>query len=300
MPAPRTLMTGLLVGESPRWHEDRLWFCHWGADEIVAVDLDGRSEVVVHAPEVGPHSIDWLPDGRLLIVPKHPERAGRLLRREPDGSLVPHADLSGLPSGCNEIVVDGRGNIYVNGADFDFLAFLERVQSEGEEAQRVPWRERPDFVPGFIALITPDGSVRQVADGIEFPNGMAVTPDNSTLIISESFAGRLTAFDIAAEGGLSNRRIWADGLGPDGICVDAEGAVWTSSGGRECVRVREGGEVSQRIELDRGPFACMLGGPDGRTLFVLAARWNPADPFSGPRTGQVQIVPAPSPGVGWP
>ena len=241
MPEPQTLLTGLVIGESPRWHEDRLWFCHWGAYEIVAVDLDGNSEVVTHDPQTSPHSIEWLPDGRQLIVPGTPERTRRLLRREPDGSLVTHADLSGLPSGFNEIVVDGRGNIYVNGADFDFMAFLEGVQRDGEDAQQIPWRERADFVPGFIALVTADGSVRQVADGIEFPNGMVVTADNATLIIAESFAGKLAAFDIAADGCLSNRRVWAEGLGPDGICVDAEGAVWTSSGANACVRVREGG-----------------------------------------------------------
>ena len=300
MPELQTLMTGLLIGESPRWHEGRLWFCHWGAHEIIAVDLDGNSEVVTRDPETSPHSIEWLPDGRQLIVPANPAYAGRLLRREPDGSLVDHADLSGLPSGFNEIVVDGRGNIYGNGAAFDFMAFLENVQRDGEDAQQVPWRERADFVPGFIALITPDGSVRQVADGIEFPNGMVVTPDNATLIISESFAGKLTAFDIAADGSLSNRRVWAEGLGPDGICLDAEGAVWTSTGANACVRVREGGEVLQRIELDRAPFACMLGGPDRRTLFIMAAEWNPENPFGGPRTGQVLTVPAPAPGVGWP
>jgi sugar lactone lactonase YvrE len=292
-------MTDLVIGESPRWHDDRLWFCHWGAHEIVTIDLDGNSEVVSHDPETSPHSIDWLPDGRQLIVPKNAER-GRLLRREPDGSLVRHTDLSHLPSGFNEIVVDGRGNIYVNGAPFDFLAFLDSMQADGEDAQEIPFRERAGPVNGFIALITPDGSARQVAEGIEFPNGMVVTPDNSTLIISESFAGRLTAFDIAADGSLSNRRVWADGLGPDGICIDAEGAVWTSSGGNECVRVREGGEVLQRIELDRGPFACMLGGPGRRTLFIMAAVWNPTDPFGGPRTGQVLAAPAPVPGVGWP
>ena len=300
MPGLQTLMTGLVIGESPRWHEGRLWFCHWGAHEIIAVDLDGNSEVVTRDPETSPHSIEWLPDGRLLIVPANPAYAGRLLRREPDGSLVTHADLSGLPSGFNEIVVDGRGNIYGNGADFDFMAFLEGIQRDGEDAQQVPWRERAGFVPGFIALITPDGSIRQVADGIEFPNGMVVTPDNSTLIISESFAGRLTAFDIATDGSLSNRRVWAEGLGPDGICLDAEGAVWTSTGANACVRVREGGEVLQRIELDRGPFACMLGGPDRSTLFIMAAEWNPANPFGGPRTGQVLTAPAPAPGVGWP
>jgi sugar lactone lactonase YvrE len=137
---------------------------------------------------------------------------------------------------------------------------------------------------------------------------MAVTPDNSTLIVSESFARRLTAFDIAADGSLSNRRVWADDVGPDGICIDAEGAVWTGSGGNACLRVREGGEVLHRIELDRAPFACMLGGPDGTTLFVLAQQWrlqdSPADNIArlttGPRTGQVLTAPAPAAGAGWP
>ncbi len=180
------------------------------------------------------------------------------------------------------------------------MAFLAAVQRAGPDAPQVPWHERPEFVPGYIALITPDGTVRQVADDIAFPNGMVVTPDNATLIISESFAGQLTAFAIAADGSLSHRRVWAEGIGPDGICLDAEGAVWTSSGGTACLRVREGGEVVQRIELDRSPFACMLGGPDRRTLFIMAAQWNMANPFGGPRTGHVLTVPAPASGVGWP
>lgn len=299
MTNPVVLLDGLVVGESPRWHGGRLWFCHWGEHEVVAVDPDGRSEVVLRDPEVSPHSIAWLPDGRMLVVPKNPDAAGRLLRREPDGSLVPHADLSGLPSGFNEIVVDGRGNVYVNGADFDFLAFLQRLQDEGETAQGVALTRRPDFVPGYIALVTPDGTARQVADGIAFPNGMVVSPDNRTLVIAESFGERLTAFEIADDGTLSGRRVWADGLGPDGICMDAEGAIWTSTGGNECVRVRDGGAVLQRVPLDRNPFACMLGGPDRRTLYVMAARWDQSDPF-GARTGQVLAVPAPAPGAGWP
>lgn len=280
-----TLLSDLVIGESPRWHEDRLWFCHWREHEIIAVGTDGHSEVVTRDPSSSPHSIEWLPDGRLLIVPGSEEKKGLLLRQERDGSVVIHADLRELSDRWNEIVVDGRGNVYVNEVGFDFLAFLSG---------------KAEFAPGIIALVTPDGSVRQVADGIEFANGMVVTPDNATLIVAESFGGRLTAFDIDADGSLSNRRVWADGLGPDGICVDADGAVWTSIAGKDCVRVREGGDVLQRIELDRSPFACMLGGPDRRTLFIMAAEWNPENPFGGPRTGQVLAAPAPSPGVGWP
>jgi sugar lactone lactonase YvrE len=201
----------------------------------------GNSEVTGHGPDQLGWSIDWLPDGRLLVT--GPE----LMRQEPDGSMVRHADLTGVAShGWNEIVVDGRGNIYLNGFGFDFLGGGKPT-------------------PGIIAL---------------------VTPDNSTLIISESFAGRLTAFDIAADGSLSNRRVWADGLGPDGICLDAEGAIWVQTAdtfahsGRDgapqgaVVRIRPGGEAQMRIEHDRAIFAAVLGGPDGTTLFGLEQQRN--------------------------
>jgi len=276
MPEPRTLLTGLAIGESPRWHEDRLWFANWGAQEVVAVDLDGDSEVVTRVPTTIPFSIDWLPDGRLLVVSG---REALLLRQEPDGSLVTHADLSGVNEVFNEIVVDGRGNTYVNGASSDLSA------------------------PGIVALVTPDGSARQVADGIAFGNGMAVTSDNSTLIVAESHGNRLTAFDIA-DGGLSNRRVWADLPGgfPDGICLDADGAAWYADvPNQHCVRVREGGEVLQTVELDRGCFACMLGGADDRTLFMMAAEWHGMENIdSEARTGQVLTVEAPVAGAGWP
>jgi len=280
-PELQTLITGLALGESPRWHDDRLWFSDWGAQEIIALDLDGKSEVIVRVPTV-PFCIDWLPDGRLLIVSG---REGLLLRTEPDGSLVTHADLTALSDRpWNEIVVDGRGNAYLNNIGFDFPA--------GEVA------------PGILALVTPDGSARQVADGVAFPNGMVVTPDNSTLILAESYGNRLTAFDIAADGSLSNRRVWADldGGFPDGICLDAENAIWYGDvPNKRCVRVREGGEVLQMIDLDRGCFACMLGGVDKRTLFLMAAEWGgPASMADGRRTGQVLTVEAPAPGVGWP
>jgi sugar lactone lactonase YvrE len=254
-----------------------LWFAHWGTEKIVAVDLDGTSEVVGCGPPGFGWSIGWLPDGRLLVTGE------RLARRESDGSMVSHADLTGLSGDWNEIVVDGRGNIYVNGGcDFD--------PGEG-------------LPPGIIALVTPDGAVRQVADGIAFPNGMVVTPDNSTLIVAESFAGTLTAFDIGPDGGLSNRRLWAEGVGPDGIALDAEGAVWAQTDGNACVRIRAGGQVLDTIELDRSPFACMLGGPDGRTLFILAAEWRGienVDDAIAARTGQVLTVRAPAPRAGWP
>lgn len=282
MPELRTLMTGLALGESPRWHDARLWFSDWGAHEVVAVDLNGNSEVILRVPSL-PFSIAWLPDGRLLIVSPS-DRA--LLRQEPDGSLVRHADLAGLARHpWNEIVVDGRGNAYLNNIGFDFPAGA--------------------FAPGILALVAPDGSARQVADGLAFPNGMAVTPDNTTLIVAESYGNRLTAFDIAADGGLSNQRVWADlggGAAPDGICLDAEGAVWYADvPNKRCVRVREGGDVLQTITLDRGCFACMLGGADGRTLFMMAAEWGgSASMADGARTGQVLTMEVPAPHAGRP
>jgi sugar lactone lactonase YvrE len=277
----RTLLTGLAIGESPRWHDGRLWFSNWGTQEIVAVDLAGNSEVMVRVPTTIPFSFDWLPDGRLLVV-CGPEAL--LLRLEPDGRLVPHADLNPLARGWNEIVVDGRGNTYVNGSSFDFVG-------------------GGPFIPGVIALVTRNGAVRQVADGIEFGNGMAVTPDNSTLIVAESFASRLSAFDVAVDGSLSNRRVWASlGTPPDGISLDADGAVWAASMAR-CVRVREGGQVLQQIELDQNCFACMLGGDDGSTLFMMVADWPGPDKMDAlihARTGRVVTVSAPTAHAGWP
>ena len=277
----QVLMTGIAFGESPRWHDGRLWFCDWGAQELIAVDLEGKSEVIVRVPSF-PFCIDWLRDGRLLIVSASDRR---LLRREPDGSIVTHADLSRLSKNpWNDIVVDGRGNTYVDNIGFDFPG--------GE------------FAPGILALVTPDGSARQVADGVAFPNGIVVTPDNATLILAESYANRLTAFDIAADGTLSNRRLWADldrGV-PDGICIDAENAVWYADvPNMRCVRVREGGEVLQTIDLDRGCFACMLGGSDRKTLFIVAREWRGPTSMAAPkRTGQVLTVKVSTPGAGWP
>jgi sugar lactone lactonase YvrE len=266
------LAAGFAMGESPRWHDGRLWFADWGAQEIIAVDIKGNPEVMVQVPFFLPFCIDWQPDDRLLIVSG---REGRVVRQDADGSLITHADLSLIAAGWNEIVVDGRGNAYINSA-------------------------------AAIALVTPDGAARRVADGGAFPNGMAIMPDNGTLIMAESHGKKLTAFDIAPDGSLSNRRTWADLKGgvPDGLCIDAEGAVWYADvPNKRCVRVREGGEVLQTVELDRGGFSCVLGGPKGRTLFITANEWRGMEKVAetaAARTGQLLTIEAPAHGAGWP
>jgi sugar lactone lactonase YvrE len=276
----RTLLAGRGLVESPRWHDERLYFSDWTAGEVLAVDLAGHSEVIARVASL-PLCSAFLPDGRLVIV-SSPD--GRLLRRESDGSLVTHADL-GTP-GWNDIVVDGRGNSYVNRAGFNPAA--------GEA-----------FRPGFVFLAAADGSVRQVADDIAFPNGMAVTADNSTLIVADSYRHTLVAFDIGADGGLSGRRTWA-GLGegtPDGICTDEQHAVWYADvPNQRCVRIAEGGTVRQTVELDRGGFACALGGPGRTTLFIVAAEWRGMTEAQmvSPGSGQVLATDVGVPGAGWP
>ncbi|GAA1975448.1 SMP-30/gluconolactonase/LRE family protein [Amycolatopsis minnesotensis] len=264
----KDFLTGRGVTESPRWHDGRLWFADWGTHQVLAASPDGTVEVIADGPET-PFCLDHTPDGKLLVI-----TGPALVRHDPEP--VVHGDLSGY-SAPNDIAVDGRGNAYVGDVAFEF-----------------PMGE---FVPGSIALVTPDGTVRRVADGMAFPNGMVVTPDGTTVIVAESFANRLTAFDIEADGSLSNRRVWAD-LGdgvPDGICLDADGAVWYADvPNKRCVRVREGGEVLERIELTQGCFACALGGD---TLYLLTGDM-PRGPFGDePRTGRILTATAPSPGV---
>jgi sugar lactone lactonase YvrE len=276
----RTLLTGRGLLESPRWHGDRLYFSDWSAGEVIALDLAGHSEIVAQVESL-PLCTAWLPDGRLVIV-SSPD--GRLLRLEPDGSLAVHADL-GRP-GWNDIVADGRGNIYINGAEWD--------PRSGAAPK-----------PGVVVHIATDGSVRQVAGDIAFPNGMAVTADNSTLVVADSYRHNLIAFGIAADGGLTGRRVWAD-LGdgtPDGICADAQNAIWYADvPGQRCVRVSEGGNVLQTVPTDRGAFACVLGGPERTTLFITAAQWRgmTESPPVAPGSGHVLAVDVDVPGAGWP
>jgi len=276
----RKLLGGRGLVESPRWHGDRLYFSDWSAGEVVAVGLDGSVDVVARVASL-PLCTAWLPDERLVIVSS---TDGRLLRREPDGTLQTQADL-GRP-GWNDVVADGRGNVYVNGAGSNPMS--------GEA-----------FRAGSVLLAAADGSVRQVADDIAFPNGMAVTADNSTLIVADSYRHSLVAFDIGADGGLSNRRVWAelgDGV-PDGICLDVQDAVWYADvPNQRCVRVAEGGNVLQTVALDRGGFACALGGPDRTTLFITAAKWRGMtdSEMVTPGSGQVLAVEVDVPGAGWP
>ena len=268
MSVPEVLMEGIVFGESPRWHDGRLWFSDWGANQVIALSADGSHEVVATVASF-PMCIDFLPDGRLLVVDSAQRR---LLRREPGGSLVTHADLSEISAKpWNDIVVDDRGSAYVNTIGFEFPG--------GE------------FAPGLVVLATPDGHVRQAAGDLAFPNGMAISPDGGTLV----------AYDIGADGSLGNRRVWAETPGdhPDGICIDAEGAVWYPDVGNEhCVRVRQGGEVLATVKLDRGAFACALNREDDPRLFVVGQHFG--GPQSGPPSGQVVAFPAPAPGAGKP
>ncbi len=257
LPSPQLLTDGLTMVESGRWHEGRLWFAHWSSGEVLAVDLEGRREVVGPGRDGMGWSIAWLPDGRLLVSGEE------LTQVEPDGSAVRHSSQGG-----NELVVDPAGHVYVNGADFDFVGGAAPT-------------------PGWIRLIEPDGTARDVAGDIDFPNGMVVTPDGSTLVIAESFAGRLSAFDIGADGSLSGRRTWAEGLGPDGLGIDSDGGIWCqtadtfahagSGPAGAVVRVLDGGEITHRVETDLPCFSCALGGPEGRHLFLLCNEFEGID-----------------------
>jgi sugar lactone lactonase YvrE len=261
----RVLVDGLGFPESTRWRDGRIWVCNWGGGEVLAVSPDGRREVIARLEAATlPFSIDWLPDGRLLVIDG---RRQQLLRQAPDGSLTAIADLSGFgPAPFNELVVDRAGNAYVNGG------------------------------PGIVVHVGQDGSVREVADGLQWPNGMALIDDGRTLVVADSHAQQLVGFDVADDGALSGPRVWAAlAHAPDGICADAEGAVWVASvPGQHCVRVREGGEVLGTVPVDRGCFACMLGGDDGRTLFIAAAEWRGMDALmsEGPgTTGRLLAAP---------
>jgi len=281
MTKPRVVLDGLRFPEGPRWHEGRLWFSDMHDGRVWTIDDAGRAACVISLDGDEPSGLGWLPDGRLLVVAMH---ARKLLRREADGRLVEHADLSGIADfHANDMVVDAQGRAYVGNFGFDLHG-------------RAPHRSTQ------LALVHPDGRAEVAATDLLFPNGTVITPDGRTLILGESFAAQLTAFDVDGEGRLSNRRVWAklERAIPDGICLDAEGCVWVASPVSHAVlRVREGGAVVEKVEVERQAFACMLGGADRRTLYVCtAATPDPAE--SGARTGRIESVEVAAPGVGWP
>ncbi len=265
----RTVLEGLAFPEGPRWHEGRLWFSDMHAHEVVVVDMEGNRETICEVPQ-RPSGLGWLPDGRLLVVSMVNRK---LLRLETGGVLAEHADLSELATGnCNDMVVDTQGRAYVGNFGFDL--------DKGEEPK-----------PAAVILVTPDGAARVAAEDMHFPNGAVITPDGGAIIIAETFARRLTAFDIEADGSLTNRRLFAE-VGPafpDGICLDEEGAVWLASPRtNEVVRVHADGSIGERISTgDRGAYACMLGGPGRRTLFALVSKSSNPEECARERTGAI-------------
>jgi len=278
----RTVLGGLYFPEGPRWREGRLYFSDMHAHQVVAVTPEGVRETVLTSQ--GPTSgLGWLPDGRMLVVSMDDLK---LLRLEPDGRLAIHADLSPVAAfKANDMVVDGEGRAYVGNFGY---------------AIHPP----SPIKPARLARVDPDGSVHEAAADLLFPNGSVITPDGRTLVVGESRAARLTAFDIAPGGGLSNRRVWAPlpaGFVPDGCCLDAEGAIWVASPStRDVLRVREGGEIAERIETGRSAFACMLGGADRRTLFILTAdSSDPAHCRANP-TASILATEVEVPGAGRP
>lgn len=277
---PVVLLDGLTFPEGPRWHDGRLWFSDFYAHEVIAVDLQGNREHIIEVPGQ-PSGLGWTPNGQLLVVSMTDRR---LLRLDPDG-LTEVANLSDFANyHCNDMVVDNDGRAYIGNFGFNSHA--------GD-----PFR-----AANFIR-VDPDGSVSVAATNLAFPNGSVITPDGQTLIVAETRGNILTAWDRAPDGSLSNRRIWADldGGFPDGICLDAKGAVWVADPrNNETIRVLEGGEITNRISTgNRGSFACMLGGPERRTLFICTCLQ------SGPgtaelRSGRIETVEVSVPGAGWP
>ena len=276
---PQVLLDGGAFLEGPRWRDDRLWFSDMHGGQIMTVDMDGNAKGFASVPQ-RPSGLGWLPDGRMLAVSMSDRK---VLRMEPSG-FVEHADLSGLaPCECNDMVVDRQGRAYVGHFGFDHFCHA-------------------DFRPASLIAVETDGSARVVANDLKFPNGTVISDDGRTLIVGESYGRRLTAFDIERDGSLSNRRVWADiGMAPDGICLDAEGCVWVASPTeRAVVRVRQGGAIASRVEVGRKAIACMLGGPDRRTLFALTSETTQPGRALELRSARVETVAVDVPGAGLP
>jgi sugar lactone lactonase YvrE len=276
----KTFVDELAFPEGPRWHDGKFFFSDMHSHQVLAVDMAGKREVICEVPN-RPSGLGWLPDGRMLVVSM---RDRTLMRLDPDG-LRAIGNMSHVaPFDCNDMVVDARGRAYVGNFGFDLHA--------GEKPRGTT-----------LVLVTPDGVVSVVAEDMMFPNGMVITPDGKTLVVGESFGQRLTAFDIGSDGTLSNRRVWAaiEGRVPDGICLDAENAIWVACPtASEVIRVKQGGEVAERIKVETDAFACMLGGPDGRTLFIATAPNSDPEKCRAIRGGKIETTQVEVPRAGLP
>lgn len=273
-------LDGLTFPEGPRWHNGKLWFSDMQGLFVMSVSPSGKSEKIIEVKR-SPSGLGWLPDGRLQVV----SMIDRRLLRLDAGGLVEVADLSHLASfHCNDMVMDHQGRAYIGNFGFDFAA-------------------NAPVKPAEIVLVSPEGQARIVADDLLFPNGTVITPDGQTLIVAETFGHRLTAFEIEADGSLVNRRIWAqlDGAYPDGICLDAEGAIWVATPHPgEVIRVLEGGRITHRLTVSTRPYACMLGGKDRRTLFICTAGSAIPDELLTAPEGKIEILKVEVPGAGLP
>ena len=287
----RTLCTDVYFGEGPRWHDGRLWFSDFFAHAVKSVSLSGdvRTEFTI---DDRPSGLGWMPNGDMLIVSMEKRK---LLRRTPAGQMSVHADLNAIATWyCNDMVVDSEGRAYVGNFGFDL---------DTELTKRGPESVIADHTAAKLALVQPDGSIGVAASDMHFPNGTVITPDGKTLIIGETLGGCLTAFDVGANGALSNRREWASLWPriPDGICLDAEGAIWVANPlAPECYRVAQGGKVIEVIATEGPCYACMLGGEDGKTLFMLTAPSSLPHEVANEPKGKILIATVDAPHAGRP
>jgi len=287
----KVLAGGIYFGEGPRWRDGRLWFSDFQAHAVKSCSLAGDARIEFEIDDQ-PSGLGWMPDGSMLVVSMTKRQ---VLRRTPDGQMSVHADLSGIATWhCNDMVVDAQGRAYVGNFGFDLDTEIVKRGAESVIA---------DHGTAKLALVQPDGTASVAAEDMHFPNGPVITPDGRTLIVGETMTGMLTAFDIGANGTLSNRRVWAEFAPriPDGICLDAEGAIWVANPiAHECFRVAKGGEILEVIDPGDNCYACMLGGDDGRTLFMLTASTSVAHETAAEAKGKLVIAKVDAPHAGLP
>jgi sugar lactone lactonase YvrE len=288
------LRDGLFFGEGPRWHEGRLWYSDFYDHAVHAIDLDGNDERIVEV-ESQPSGLGWLPNGDLLVT----SMLDRKLMRWNGSKLTTHADLGNhFTWHANDLLVDQHGRAYIGNFGFDYEVFLDEQGIEGLFAD-------PDSLTTVMCRVDPDGTINVASAGLIFPNGMVITPDGKTMIVAETLALRLTAFDIGADGSLSNRRVWADlsahMAAPDGICLDAEGAVWIANAlAPRLMRIGEGGVVLDEVETTMNTYACMLGGPEGKHLFAMTAPISDSRHAPLARNGAIEVIEVAVPHAGLP